>query len=70
MPTREWRCPKCREVLGDVSPAGTELRIRRQGTVVELGRHGAIIRCPCGGVSGFTDGRVIVRVGRVLNSRR
>jgi len=55
--------------VGETSISGSELRVTRVGATVELGWHGALIRCPCGGVTGYTDGRVVLRVGRVISSK-
>lgn len=59
MPTREWRCPRCKESIGEVT-RDNDLILTAPSATLERTRTGAVIHCRCGKAMLWAGRRVIV----------
>lgn len=56
----DWRCPRCRAVLGHVTHGN--LHITSPSVTVERTVLAVVIRCPCGQPKAFGGRRVLIDV--------
>lgn len=58
---RDWHCPNCRLVLGQLALGGN-LVITSPGVTVERSVLAVVVRCPCGQAKAFSGRRVLIDV--------
>lgn len=60
MPTHAWRCNLCKRPMGQCNDASDTLHLFADEHIVaiEHAQLGTLIRCECGGVRAFSNGRV------------